>query len=168
MELSLEQYDALSPLFAYLDQKSEAQQHDILTKFGDLSKVGRTILAGTETADKIFTLISRGIIPETHGKAVAIMIALVAFGDITTDQLVPLLEKLGLNNTQAQQTAENMNAILQPLLIEKQAEPIEMTALPPMTRPMEEGPKPLTPSVPKINVPAKNVVDLRNPNSSNP
>lgn len=161
MEIPIEQYHALNPLSAYLDQKSEVQRIDIATKFTKLSDTGRGIIIDTETVEKILALIAQGVIPETHGKAVAIMIALATFGDITNDQFVPLLEKLGLPNAQAQQTAGVMDELLRPLLAERQIEVPDMTELPPMTRPMEEGPKPLTPSVPKAKVPERNIIDLK-------
>jgi hypothetical protein len=97
--------------------------------------------------------------------AVSKLLGLVALGEIEVESVQPLLSNLGMDENAAALAAAEMTKFLVPFTEARKredalisVESTEMTAMPPMTRPMENGPKPLVAS-PKV--PPRNIIDLR-------
>jgi hypothetical protein len=159
MELTIEQYNMSSPLFAHLDQKPEAQQNQILERYSRLSEEQQQKLASAETAEQLVTLSEQGIIPATHTKAVAAIICLVALGDVVVEQVPQLLQKLSL----APDVAQRIASAIKPLL--EIPPEIKIEPLPPL--PSMQPLPPLTVKIPQLPENAgadtsnRHIIDLR-------
>jgi len=155
------EYIRYSPLFALINGKDEASKKSLLQRFEKLPENAKDILAAEETGSSLKNLEANGVLPSSHVVAVAKIVAFIALGDVTIADTPQLLAKIGLSETQTQTINIEIKRILQPLTTSRGAAapvPQRIQELPPMTRPTETGPKPITSS----GTPQRNIIDLRN------
>lgn len=157
MELTIEEYDAYSPLSAYLGGKVDAEQDAILGRFSDLPEIEKSILVGTNTAQEIAALISAGILPQSHGKAVAKLIYLVVAGEVPITSVDALMVNLGLTAARARDISSWINTLVSPVISERVVEIASMPELPPLTQKIP----PVVPAPDSSKPTGRNIIDLR-------
>ncbi len=157
MPVTIEQYDTLSPLFASLDGRSEVEQAAMMQQFASMSDAEKAALAGVETAEAILGWIQGGLIPESHGKAVAKIIYLVLTGEIPQSEVAAVLQRLDIPEVSAGQIAANISTLIAPALAARSVaeRPAVMPKVPPLTV--------QRPAVIGSNTPPRNIIDLRKP-----
>jgi len=104
-------------------------------------------MSSPDTARAIASLIEKGIIPQSHGVAVARLIAFVALGHVTQEQIPVLLERIGLSNTAA--VSDELSGGVLKLLEKARKEPLlapKPVAPLAVRRPMV-GPPPRPPAI---------------------
>jgi hypothetical protein len=156
--MDLTDYLSYSPYDAILYGKDPQQQAVLFQKFADLPERVRQFIVAPETAQKIADLVRQSIVPETHATAVGKIVFMACSKEIPAAKFEELLLKLNLPPSQAAQAAQALNAMIEPVLQEQAAAtpPPVLRPMPPLTRPTESGPRPLSPQPP-----GRNIIDLR-------
>ena len=161
------EYFDLSPLTAAAKGRSEEERFLLFQEFDMLDEDLKHVLASPETVEMIKTWVKTGIVPQSYVAAISKLLGLAALREVPVESIQPLLEKLGLATNSSALAAAEMTKFLQLFseaqkhednLVKADEEAVTMTEMPPMTRPMENGPKPLVASP---NVPQRNIIDLR-------
>lgn len=152
-----------SPYFALLEGKTKEQTTDLNEKYDALPETSRQFLLSPEAADGIGALVESGTVPASHAAAVSKLLGMVVMGDVQSDQVSPLLTKLGIPAQSAGVIAQQFNEILKPVTAARIA---RIAA--------QQGMRPIQPLTQRIGIPvppppppapqnaSRNVVDLRN------
>lgn len=150
-----------APYFALLEGRDANQTTEFNDKYDAQPEVVREFLLSPASADLIVALMKSGVLPDSHGTAVAKLLGMLAMGDVTEDQVGPLLLKLGIPQSSAAVISEHFTAILKPVVAGRIAQIAQqkLRQIQPLTQRIGS---PLPP--PPINAPesaSRNIIDLR-------
>ena len=152
-----------SPYFALLEGKNTEQTTDLNEKYDALPETSRQFLLSPEAADGIGALVKSGTVPVSHAAAVSKLLGMVVMGDVQSDQVSPLLTKLGVPPQSASVIAQQFAEILKPVTAARIAHITAQQHMRPIQPLTQRIGIPVPPSLPPgTKSPPRNVVDLRN------
>lgn len=91
----------LTPFAAAIHGKDADGQGRFWQRLGKQPLPVREFVTSPETAKALDKLVKQGIIPESHGIAVARLIALIALNEVDASQSAQLLERIGIPDSSA-------------------------------------------------------------------